>query len=238
MTEQEWLSSDDLGKLIYFLPSTGERKWRLFTVACCHTIQSLLHDRRSLNAIDVIERIADGEASSHELEVIHEAACEALAESKPERKKWPVEDIARVISLPKRDAKGSAQGTAGWVTLTVGQRAWKAAAGEKNRRWQKKTMRTAWNEERRRQCSLLRDIFHNPFQQFPCIDSAWVAWNDRTIHKLAHLIYDEKVFDRLPILADALEKAGCTNPDILNHCRMPGPHVRGCWVVDLLLGKE
>ncbi|HEV3238263.1 MAG TPA: hypothetical protein VGZ25_14830 [Gemmataceae bacterium] len=68
MTEQEWLTSNDLGKLIYFLPTTSDRKWRLFAVACCHALQSLLHDRRSLNAIDVIERIADGDASSHELE--------------------------------------------------------------------------------------------------------------------------------------------------------------------------
>jgi hypothetical protein len=51
-------------------------------------------------------------------------------------------------------------------------------------------------------------------------------------------LYDERAFDHLPILADALEEAGCTNADILNHLRGPGPHVRGCWVVDLLLDKE
>jgi hypothetical protein len=56
--------------------------------------------------------------------------------------------------------------------------------------------------------------------------------------KLAELIYDDRVFNRLPVLADALEKAGCQSADILAHCRSEVPHVRGCWVIDLLLGKE
>jgi hypothetical protein len=55
---------------------------------------------------------------------------------------------------------------------------------------------------------------------------------------MAEVIYADSAFDRLPVLADALEEAGCTISDILDHCRGPGPHVRGCWVVDLLLGKE
>jgi hypothetical protein len=55
---------------------------------------------------------------------------------------------------------------------------------------------------------------------------------------LAQAIYDDRAFDRLPILADALEEAGCTDADILNHCRRPGEHVRGCWAIDLVLGKR
>jgi hypothetical protein len=66
-------------------------------------------------------------------------------------------------------------------------------------------------------------------------DSAWLTPN---VVKLAGESYDEQTFDRLPTLADALEEAGCTNPELLAHCRGPGPHVRGCWVVDLLLGAE
>ena len=58
-----------------------------------------------------------------------------------------------------------------------------------------------------------------------------------TVVQLAQSIYDDRAFDRLPILADALEEAGCTDAAILDHCRGPGPHVRGCWAVDLLLGK-
>jgi hypothetical protein len=67
---------------------------------------------------------------------------------------------------------------------------------------------------------------------------SWLRWDDGTIPKLAQAIYDERAFDHLPVLADALEEAGCANADILAHCRGPGEHVRGCWVVDLLLGKE
>ena len=55
---------------------------------------------------------------------------------------------------------------------------------------------------------------------------------------MAQSIYDARAFDRLPLLADALEDAGCADADILSHCRTPGEHVRGCWVVDLLLGKS
>ena len=63
-------------------------------------------------------------------------------------------------------------------------------------------------------------------------------WRTSNVTALAQAIYDDRAFDRLPILADALEDAGCTDADILNHCRQPGEHVRGCWVVDLVLGKE
>ena len=63
-------------------------------------------------------------------------------------------------------------------------------------------------------------------------------WNDATIPKMAQAIYEDRAFDGMPILADALEEASCANADILDHCRGPGSHVRGCWVVDLILGKE
>jgi hypothetical protein len=64
------------------------------------------------------------------------------------------------------------------------------------------------------------------------------AWLTSTVKKPAQSIYDDRAFDRLPILADALEDAGCDNQDVLSHCRSTGEHVRGCWVVDLVLGKE
>jgi hypothetical protein len=86
-------------------------------------------------------------------------------------------------------------------------------------------------------CYFLRDIFGNPFRSIS-VNSRWVDWNDGIVVKLAQRIYDDRAFDRLPILADALEEAGCTNQDILGHCRIQGEHVRGCWLVDLLLDKE
>ena len=75
------------------------------------------------------------------------------------------------------------------------------------------------------------------FIHYP-VDQCWLRWNDATVVRLAQRIYYERRFADLPILADALEEAGCTNADILDHCRRPGPHVRGCWVVDLVLGKD
>src|SRR5262249_39746048 len=90
---------------------------------------------------------------------------------------------------------------------------------------------------RTRLCEIIRDIFGNPFRP-STLNPTVLTCNGGTVPKLAQAIYDGRTFDQLPILADALEEAGCINPDILAHCRQPGVHVRGCWVVDLLLGKE
>lgn len=86
--------------------------------------------------------------------------------------------------------------------------------------------------------AVMREIFGNPFRPTPTIDPAWRAWHDATIVKLTQQMYDSRDFAAMPVLADALEEAGCTTSDILDHCRGPGQHVRGCWVVDLILGKE
>jgi hypothetical protein len=83
----------------------------------------------------------------------------------------------------------------------------------------------------------LRDLFGNPLRPIQ-IDPAWLRWRDGTAVHIAQSIYDERRLQDLPILADALEEAGCTDPDILGHCRGPGEHVRGCWAVDLILGKS
>jgi len=95
-----------------------------------------------------------------------------------------------------------------------------------------------WQEvqagERTAQAALLRDIFGNPFRPV-AVDPAWLI---PTVTFLARMIYEERSFDQMPDLADALEAAGCANEEILAHCRGPGEHVRGCWVVDLILGKE
>ena len=94
----------------------------------------------------------------------------------------------------------------------------------------------AWDSIRpERQVQLLRDMFGNPFRPVS-IDPAWLAPNVKFI---AQTIYDERRFTDMPsLLADALLEAGCTSEAILNHCRQPGEHFRGCWVVDLLLRKE
>jgi hypothetical protein len=87
-------------------------------------------------------------------------------------------------------------------------------------------------------CVLLRDMVGPlPFRPVT-IDPKWLSWNYGTIPAIARRIYDERAFHDLPILADALEDAGCTDQGILSHCRGDGPHARGCWVVDLILGRE
>jgi hypothetical protein len=82
-------------------------------------------------------------------------------------------------------------------------------------------------------CALLRDLV-NPFQPatFPS------HWRTRTVIGLAHQIDDTQTFDLLPILADAMEDAGCIVAPILEHCRGPGLHSRGCRVLDALLAKS
>jgi hypothetical protein len=85
---------------------------------------------------------------------------------------------------------------------------------------------------------LLRDIFVTPLvRRLPRLPASWQS-KESTIFQLAQAIYDERAFDRIPILSDAIEDAGCTDANILSHCRQSGEHVRGCWVVDLILGKK
>ena len=88
--------------------------------------------------------------------------------------------------------------------------------------------------ERRFQSDLLRDIFGNPFRPV-AFDP---AWRTEAAVGIAAKMYDDRQFAAMPILADALQDAGCEDEQVLTHCREPGTHVRGCWVVDLLLGKS
>jgi hypothetical protein len=82
--------------------------------------------------------------------------------------------------------------------------------------------------------TVVRDLFGNPFRPIT-LNPTWLT---STVLSLAGQMYDSRDFCPMPILADALQDAGCDNADILQHCRGPGPHVRGCWVVDKLLSKE
>jgi hypothetical protein len=86
--------------------------------------------------------------------------------------------------------------------------------------------------------ALLRCVFGSPFRPPPAVDPRWLSWNGGTVAKMAAAVYEQRRFADLPILADALEDAGWTDAAILAHCRAPGEHVRGCWVVDLLTGRQ
>ena len=240
MTEAEWLACTDSQKLHVFLwvkasdglkwnEGRGQRKLRLFAVACCRRIWHLLIDKRSQEAVEVAERYADGRATDEELEIASVAAdavWHADMKRAAKERKWD-----RRSRLPYYGASAAAYNVAiplGW---------WGGApafvAPDKIAR---ETVPDT-GAEGSAQCVLLWDIFGNPFRP-ASLNAAWLAWNDGTVPKLAQAIYDERAFDRLPVLADALEEAGCHDPDILAHCRQPGEHVRGCWLVDLLVGKE
>ncbi|HEY7428983.1 MAG TPA: hypothetical protein VH682_32430 [Gemmataceae bacterium] len=103
----------------------------------------------------------------------------------------------------------------------------------------------SWDAERAFQCSLILDLFGNTFRPSLPLPPAVLAWHDAVVVRLAQAAYDERHLpsgtldnSRLAVLADALEEGGCTDADILGHLRGPGPHVRGCWSVDLCLGKS
>src|SRR5262249_37522249 len=101
--------------------------------------------------------------------------------------------------------------------------------GESDRGAWGEAKRATWEAERRAQVDVLREIFGNPFRPI----TLGTAWRTPTVTSLGEEIYLENAFDLLPILADALEDAGCNNREVLDHCRSGGEHVRGCWAVDL-----
>src|SRR5262249_61550371 len=90
----------------------------------------------------------------------------------------------------------------------------------------------------RRHAGLLRDLFGNPFRPPPAAGPGWATADRAVVALMAQAIYDEHPFGGLPVLADALEEAGCGDAAVLGHCRGGGEHARGCWVLDLLLGKR
>jgi hypothetical protein len=200
----------------------SERKRRLFAVACCRRLGPLLQDPRISAALDVAERHADGAATEAELEAALQGAIRA---QRAQRRKALLFAYAAV-----KDACSPARllgfGAADKVV-------WAEAAAADSR--------ASWGEALQRSrpdlyaplAALLRDVMGNPFHPVPVKQS----WLTPAVVRLAQRIYDGRAFDRLPTLADALEQAGCTNAEVLDHCRQPGAHARGCWAVDGLLQR-
>ncbi|HJT75729.1 MAG TPA: hypothetical protein VJ739_00860 [Gemmataceae bacterium] len=268
MTEAEWLSSNDPDTLLRYLHGrraagavrwlvwlgfgkapveeagrerASERKRRLFACACCRRIERLFLDERSLAAVEAAERYADGLLGEWARQEAEEAARAALAQvqassgigtdptglllSGSMRGTRPAQLAAfaaaeAVGTTPCEAAAGAAVAAATQAAIELGDAKWAAAAlGAVPR------------------AALLREIFGNPFRP-PAADPAWLSWNDGTVRRLAEAIYAERRFADLPILADALEEAGCADAALLDHLRGPGPHVLGCWALDALLQKE
>jgi hypothetical protein len=199
------------------------RQWRLFAHACWSRLGHLLYDDRLREFLRVLELHADGRVTWKEAAAARTAA-EAATERLPEllarnlREHQVCLRLARWGMSPKareaaRAAVVTGQGAAAWI----GE--WAVVA------------------EKKAQCDLLREVFGNPFRP-PRPDPAWLAWQDGTVPRLARAVYDERRFGDLPVVADALEEAGCADADLLAHLRGPGPHVRGCWAVDALLAAD
>jgi hypothetical protein len=202
----------------------SERLWRLFAVACARRMEDLMRDPRSRDALEVAERFADGAATRQELS---EARLHARAAADQAfREAYEQESRSKFL--------WDADYEAALVAQQVTEAALQCVAEDIAENFEGQT--TALPADLQYP-DLLREVFGNPFR-WTHADPAWLSWNDGTVGKVAQAIYDQRAFDRLPVLADALEEAGCTNGGILDHCRQPGEHVRGCWVVDLLLGKE
>jgi hypothetical protein len=108
---------------------------------------------------------------------------------------------------------------------------WAVRAEEAQAREARVTHETA---ERGRQSELLRELLGDPFRP-AALEPAWLAWGGGTVARVARAIAEEGAFGQTPVLADALEEAGCADERILMHLRGPGPHLRGCWALDLIL---
>jgi len=226
MTEAEWLTCSHPGTLIQ-----GRRGWRrttrklrLLACACYRRIWRALSNSNRF-AIEVAERHADGKATNDEL-------CAAQ----------PARPLNGHFGGPKSDY------------LDCGVH-YAAAPNRKFRSWAPTALffaasAVAENGSKREaevlaHCNLAREVFGNPFRPFLSITPSVLHWNGGIVKRLAEAAYDQRKMPvgtlyvtRLAVLADALEDAGCTDTDILAHLREPGPHVRGCFVLDLLLGKE
>jgi hypothetical protein len=236
MTEAEWLACKDPEPMLEFLGGkASDRKLRLLAVASCRRIWTLL-PMPCQNCTDVLGRFADGLATDDEYQAAYrQAEFEAVAADRDPPDSRSYAAASPLISKPP---------TVPSVTLALDNMAsaMAYAVAESAADSQYDTAyAVTQSQEKHEQVRLVLDIFGNPFRPVH-LDQRWVT---PTAASLAQAVYDDWLLPagnldsaRLPILADALEDAGCTERTILDHCRGPGPHVRGCWVVDLILGKQ
>ena len=222
MTEAEWLAATDpLPMLVLIRSRAGDRKLRLFAVACCRsmfaTVQVNPWDR---DAVVTAERYADGLT---DLDELAEAASSTTSD-------WTAA-FACAEAASVESAFAAAEHASGNAAWEVGSQI--ASRNDVDEDDNPVTV-VARLGEMALQASLARDIFGNPLRPV-VVDPGWLT---ETAVGIARGIYDDRAFERMPILADALQDAGCEDEQVLSHCREPGTHVRGCWVVDLVLGKS
>ncbi len=241
MTEAEWLTCSDPTPMLEFLRGkASDRRLRLFAVGSVRLVFRWLVHPNSRAAVEASERVAEGINSPDILATAYRAAWDVL----------PLEPYSDMHVTAARAAARTAQADAyEAATLTTNEVAELYAEWEEEKvTSEDEKYRVYWVGKTQGQAvlaSCLRDIVCNPFRPLQPLPAAVLAWNDRNIRRLTEVIYEERKMPegtlnnaRLAILADALLDAGCDDEDLIQHCRSKGPHVRGCWAVDLILGKN
>jgi hypothetical protein len=217
MNELDWLACDDPNRLLRHLGKKySRRKLRLFSCACCRLIWDTLGGAGG-DAVAVAERFADGEATELELDEAGEAASS-------DGRRGDSGSVNPAVGPTWHDAFRGAQNTSAWAA------GWAIGHCATMEEWD-----ALFAAERARHCRLLRDIVGNPFRSVG-VDPGVLAWEGGTVVRMARAIYDGRRFEDLPVLADALEEAGC-GAEVVWQCRVLGPQFRGCWVIDLLTGR-
>ncbi len=224
MNEQEWLTATDPILMLDFLCGRiSDRKLWLFTAGCFRRLYSgpgRTHDTARKNiakrTMELIERFVEGE----------------VTEAEAQYYLGPLESPAFARYHAWVSASNIAQEVADWATL---RKRFANRTRERRQAAREAFHSAAFSAESGAQAKLLRCIAGNPFHSM-AFDPTWFTWNGSRVLKLAHAIYEGHSFDRLPLLADALEEAGCSDNAILFHAREHGEHVRGCWLLDRILG--
>ncbi len=248
MDEAEFNSCEDPQKILQWLHGSGKmsaRKARLFAAGVCRGAWHLLKDVRSQQAVLVAEAYADGRARGADLDAARLAAYQAATE---------IARASREAGISTRSPLGDDYYEA-WqylraanaATLAVEENAFEAGKSSADRIGratgiekyratpQESAAQQLMEEAHRLQAALLRDLVGLlPFRPIRIDPSGPMP----QVLALAQHLYDERDFARLPVLGTALSDAGCTDAEILGHCASPGPHTRGCWLIDLLLKKE
>jgi hypothetical protein len=221
MTETEWLAATDPVPMVEFVrSSSSDRKFRL--LACAFARHYWLPDVFTRALVKLSERYADGQRSLPALRAARKTV-PFLAHRSRIRAPRP-QDTAAIR------AEAEAAAVAYCTGVTEG---WRAASTALRHLRGSEHLGYSGSDF----VPYVHDVIGNPHRA-RWLDPKLLEWNDGVVAKVAENIYQHRSFRRLPILADALEDAGCTDAELLGHLRGPGPHARGCWALDLVLSKS